>query len=112
MRPTNYILKNKMAVPCDDMLAWATSMSTNRTVVKTERGKYLISTVFLGIDHSDFDSGEPILFETMVFIGGDYGTEKYCDRYSTYKEAQDGHFKACKKFFTNYTRDDMFLDMI
>lgn len=51
-----------------------------------------ISTVFLGLCHS-FDpcNNVPIVFETMIF-DSDHGI--YQDRYSTYKEAEDGHHRA------------------
>jgi hypothetical protein len=51
-----------------------------------------ISTVWLGLNHR-WNSGPPLLFETMVFKNGDMA-EEYCDRYSTWKEAEEGHEKA------------------
>ncbi len=50
-----------------------------------------ISTVFLGIDHNYF-GGKPLLFETMVFNAP--GNDIYCERYSTWIEAEEGHKKA------------------
>lgn len=52
-----------------------------------------VSTVWLGIDHNHF-GGNPMLFETMIFIDEDSGHDIYCDRYSTYEEAMSGHQKA------------------
>lgn len=46
----------------------------------------LISTVFLGVDHSMF--GEPLLFETMIF-GGRYNELQR--RYATLEQAVLGH---------------------
>jgi hypothetical protein len=35
---------------------------------KTPKGRYLVSTVWLGIDHSwGLNGGKPLIFETMVF---------------------------------------------
>jgi hypothetical protein len=53
----------------------------------------LVSTVWLGLDHS-FGDGRPMIFETMVFPNGVVGMGDYCDRYSTKEEAIAGHAKA------------------
>ena len=64
---------------------------------RTEKGT-LVSTVWLGLDHS-FSFGNdpvtPIIFETMVFSEAEarkssWG-EEYQQRYSTEKEAREGH---------------------
>lgn len=55
---------------------------------------YRVSTVWLGIDHRFSDKGLPLLFETMVFHGDNYGNELYIDRYSTWAEAEEGHKTA------------------
>jgi hypothetical protein len=47
-----------------------------------------ISTVFLGIDHNFFGTGEPIVFETMVF-GGSFDHQQR--RYATWENAERGH---------------------
>ena len=68
----------------------------NRFDLKTEVNGNLISTVDLGIDHS-FGIGEPLYYETMVFAknGKDIiFDDLYCERYSTEKEAIEGHKKA------------------
>ena len=52
-----------------------------------------VSTVWLGIDHNYF-GGRPLLFETMVFSDNKNYQERYCDRYSTWDEAIEGHKKA------------------
>lgn len=62
-----------------------------RKVVKQEHiGDVYISTVFLGLDHS-WNSDIPVLWETMIF-GGEY--DQYQDRYTSYKDALEGHKKA------------------
>lgn len=98
-----YILKDKEAIPVDDVMEWATSYedTDNRKIGEDRiRGKY-ISTVFLGLDHS-FGDGPPLLFETMVFPDEqDNWREEEGYRYSTYEEAEAGH-----KEVVNRIRDD------
>lgn len=53
--------------------------------------RIFVSTVFLGIDHSYSDNGEPILFETMTF-GGNFAY--YQERCCTWEEAELMHEKA------------------
>jgi hypothetical protein len=60
----------------------------HRTVARTRLTVGLVSTVFLGIDHSFTRGGPPILFETMVF--GHAGIEDTY-RYATWDEALEGH---------------------
>lgn len=70
---------------------WTTS---RKRVGYNEIDDYIISTIFLGIDHN-FDpdeSGPPVLFETMVF--DIRGENIYMERYCTYKEAKVGHERA------------------
>ena len=38
-----------------------------KVVARTEVGPYVVSTVWLGLDHSYRDEGPPLIFETMVF---------------------------------------------
>lgn len=68
--------------------------------VKSEKigdyGEILISTAFLGLDHRyDTREGTPIVFETMIFIDNEQSRWGYLDnytkRYSTAKEALQGH---------------------
>lgn len=87
--------ENKNAAPCN-LWEWAEqceNMRKTRTKhVNCEiiNGKR-ISTIWLGLDHQWEDDGLPLIFETMVF---DNYEEIYCDRYSTWKEAEEGHQKA------------------
>jgi hypothetical protein len=85
-----YRLVGHQTVLCRDAREWgAWFESADRTVARTylEDGSY-VSTVFLGIDHSFGLSGEPVLFETMVF-GGPQDEEM--ERYRTWEEAERGH---------------------
>lgn len=82
-------------VPCSDVdewVEWATKNEKKRHVARTKLtsdagDKVTISTVFLMIDHN-FGSGEPILFESMVF-GGLMNERQW--RYCTWEEAEQGH---------------------
>lgn len=65
----------------------------SRRVAKTTIGSYLISTVWLGLDHSMFGD-PPLIFETMVFptVAGEMVPTEYdCWRYSTEADARAGH---------------------
>lgn len=71
----------------------------NYKVVRREvlpNGK-LVSTVWLGLDHS-FTGGKPLIFETMVFPKEDDFGELDMDRYSTEKQAIAGHKRMVKKW--------------
>lgn len=90
-RPHKYILIDKQPVPCDDLLAWARWYETaDRHAGQTDILGVAVSTVFLGIDHNFSFSGQPILFETMVFGGAHDGDQ---ERYCTWAEAEEGHLR-------------------
>ena len=75
-------------VPCDDLFEWARWFETaDRTIALTQLDGMRVSTVFLGLDHS-FGSGEPLLFETLIFGGPHDGEGK---RYATREQAMVGH---------------------
>ena len=85
-----------------EMMAWARKLEDDpeyqRVAVHWVRG-WMVSTVWLGIDHS-FGHGAPIIFETMIFPPGDEAgehgimSEEYQDRYATEAAAQAGHDRA------------------
>lgn len=111
----NYILdSDHNVILCKDVKDWAKWFEgADRKVVLTEREGYIISTVFLGADYGTLrESGPPVVFETMVFPDKDYPNDIYCDRYSTWDEAIEGHIKACDRYLSSYTRDDLFLDKV
>ena len=66
-RPLHYrLLPDGRIEPCG-MWEWAETMERKQHVLRqTYIGDFLISTIFLGMDHS-FGFGPPLLFETMVF---------------------------------------------
>ncbi len=91
-----YILDGKTPVTCE-VLEWAKWFGKNdRKVNHTEIGNFIISTVFLGLDHRFGCKSEwlPILFETMVFEGGACAD---MDRYSSWEQAEEGHDRMVEK---------------
>lgn len=71
--------------------------------LKTQVGKYEVSTVDLGLNHQFDESLPPLYYETMIFIKGDTFGERYeeenpfeyyQERYATEEEARIGHQKA------------------
>lgn len=86
----------------DTVLEWAQRFEkTDRHVGKTETRLHMISTVFLGLDHS-WGQGPPQLFETMVFdLHGESGAESDIEgsmwRYSTWDEAEAGHAATVRR---------------
>jgi hypothetical protein len=81
-------LVGREVVPCshDEALPqWSNKF--DRRVALDEFDGVRVSTVFLVLNHS-FGDGPPLWFETMVFGGAD---DQYCDRYSTWEAAENGH---------------------
>ena len=90
----SYILNaNGEPEHCGDLRAWGEWMkgAEARRVGLTEFDGGRVSTVFLGLDHRFTNSGEPILWETMIFGGPHDG---YQDRYTSRQDAEHGHAKA------------------
>lgn len=79
-------------VACDDLVAWSLWMATaNRGVARGEPVPgVLVSTVFLGIDHSHL-GGPPVLWETMI-LG--FKNDEYQERYTSKADALAGHAVA------------------
>lgn len=105
-RPMYFRLRRKKAYPVavQNVLKWGSFFGhQNRTVSRKKIGKgknrVVISTVFLGIDHSHGFSKYPILFETMVFGGLN---NLYQQRYRTWNEAARGHRKICKMIMKDF----------
>lgn len=89
-----YILdKNNNPVEVEDVIEWARSFDRETRVVKktTTSHNHIVSTVFLGLDHS-WVEGVVHLFETMIF-SEDKDVDEYQERYSTWQEAEEGHDK-------------------
>jgi len=83
-----------------DLMTWATTFEkgdrhVGNTVIMSQHGApegVRVSTVWLGLDHSDGE-GPPLIFETMVF-GGEH--DDYTERYSTETQAKKGHARIVK----------------
>lgn len=92
-----YILDEKRnPILSDDLSEWAQwlSFDNKRRVNKTEINGFIVSTVFLCIDHNWSGRGRPVLFETMVFSHDtDEAVPGYTRRYCTWNEAELGHMK-------------------
>ena len=89
-----YILdQNNNPVPVPDVKDWALMFDRENRVVKktTTTHNHYVSTVFLGLDHS-WTEDKVLLFETMIF-SEDKDVDEYQERYSTWKEAEEGHDK-------------------
>lgn len=90
----HYILDEQgNPVPEPDVLKWAAWFQDNRRVLKHDRfGRVLVSTVFLGLDHSfSFEENEvkePVLWESMIFKGKHADTQ---ERYTSQRAALEGH---------------------
>lgn len=99
-----YILEGKTPVPVSNFIQWMVKSMDRSSwnVDRTDIGDCVVSTVFLGIDHSmSFrEPCAPILFETMVF-GGVY--DQYQWRYETWEEAEKGHKMACDMVLASFS---------
>ena len=81
-----------------DVLDWAKKfkdMEYMRVAETTLADGTVISTVWLGLDHSY--EGPPLIFETMVFPSKDDFNDRDMERYSTLVEAEDGHRQMVAK---------------
>jgi hypothetical protein len=93
----HYILVEKEPVVIDDLFAWADWMETaDRQIALDKFEGFIVSTVFLGLDHSFDITDVPVLFETMVFFEDKNHPlyeewDLYQERYATWDEAEKGH---------------------
>ena len=93
VRQGHYVLAGHTPVLEVDLLKWgAWFETTDRTVAKTDVGASVVSTVFLGLDHQ-WGTGAPLLFESMIFTGGEGGDSWRC---STWGEAEAQHEAAVR----------------
>ena len=90
--------KTKSIVPCssNEYYKWASEDFNRKVVCQETFEDYWVSTVFLGLDHG-FNNEEPILFETMVFPPNRDWSEIYCNRCSTWEEAEEMHKETIAK---------------
>lgn len=94
----HYILVDRKVVPGIDLMTWAVwfEQFDNRRVALDEgedsKGKWQLSSVFLGIDHSFADNGPPIVFETMLFREDKAADDHNdCWRFATWDEIMSFH---------------------
>lgn len=95
-RLQHYILDEERNIIPVDLMTWAKWLDrpgNKRTIDRTKKGKLVVSTVFIGLDHGYREEDEPLIFESMFF---DDGSEKDCVRTSTVEEAQEAHKKMCE----------------
>lgn len=113
-RSLYYLLdKDKNVVPTYDLKEWAANLEkSNRQVAHdVVEGRYDVSTVFMGIDHSFSQEAEvrPVVFETMVFAREEKPTperaDRYVKRYCTWEEAKLGHEKIVWWIYTGQVGD-------
>lgn len=97
LRSDYYILEGDevRAVDGPTWSIWFENHFADRVIVCTVvQADIEVSTVFLGIDHGFGRTGQPILFETMVF-GGLLDEEQV--RYATLAEARAGHWTMVER---------------
>lgn len=90
---------------CNNTLKWGRWMQEigkGRIVEQTNIGKVMVSTVFLGLDHS-FGSKIPVLWETMIFGSKRKALAGYQERYTSLSGAKKGH-KLAIKFVESFKR--------
>ena len=69
----------------------------NRFDLKTQVGRYKVSTVDLGMNHQFLPDLPPLYYETMIFRKNEDNLfEYYQERYTTEKQARKGHKRAVK----------------
>ena len=66
-----------------------------KIVNQDKLGGYIVSTVWLGLNHN-FSGGDALIFETMVFDTA--GNDLEMERYHTLEEAEKGHKEMINKF--------------
>jgi len=94
-----YILdKNGKPKLCTEADIWARKYETQERRLAYDEllfgvQRFVVSTVFLGMDHNLTGSGLPVLFETMVFVleGDMTALDEYTRRYTSKAEALRGH---------------------
>ncbi|MBT9166763.1 MAG: hypothetical protein DDT19_00087 [Syntrophomonadaceae bacterium] len=93
-----YVLRDKQAIPVDDVRVWGRAFEKDRVVrQETLPNGLFVSTVFLGIDHG-WSEQKPLIFETMVFPSEADLNELDMERYSTWEEAEQGHQEMVEKW--------------
>jgi hypothetical protein len=109
-RPLWYVLRDRIAMPCDDpqqaMLERGDPARSRVAESTIGDGACWVSTVFLGLDHN-YGQGDPLLFETMAFTPQPdkpdaWGTPTGMRRYSSWSEADWGHADLVRRLSAEY----------
>ncbi len=95
MREYYYIMNERKEMVPVDVTTWKRWFENKegRIVAYDDFGDVRVSTVALGLDHSN-GIGEPQLFETMVFGGP---LDDQMERYATFWQAKEGHERMVKR---------------
>lgn len=85
----------------EEWLAYMLDKSRDFSIIEhTLIGDYLVSTVYLGLNHSYCHNLPPLIFETMIFNNGDNKEndpiDMYQKRYTFKYQAIEGHARAVK----------------
>lgn len=116
MKSRIYILdENGEPLACEDLMEWARWFETaDRQVALTNipnredplDADYKVSTVFLGLDHNHF-KGPPVIWETMVFKGGEGLWYDRCG--GSREQAEAMHNNMCR-MVANKAREQLLKD--
>ena len=90
-----YKLEGKNPVPIDGDCRREDEVTHKRVALDHLDNGYIVSTVFMGLDHGDGVTLE--VFETMVFPEGSW-FDLDCERYATWKSAERGHIDMVDKW--------------
>jgi hypothetical protein len=74
-----------------------------RRVAFDQYGDFDVSTIWLGINHNWSGKGDPVIFETMIFVrvpDDEDRSSVYCRRYTNEQEALEGHKEALETLKT------------
>lgn len=98
-----YTLEEEPLDSFEDYVAYVGKVGTEdydrrRIIGQNEVGAYLVSTVFLTVNHAIDEDDPPLLYETAIFINNDnYGEDdnwnEIKERYSTRSAAEAGHVR-------------------
>ena len=91
---TRWILIGQTPFEVDtrEWAAWFETHHADRIIAQEDiPGHGWLSTVFLSLNHNWFETGLPVLFETMLFPNKDDLREMGQWRWRSYLEAQRGH---------------------
>ena len=88
-----YKLKRRKVIPWEYLCCTEKNFRNiaNRRVRFSKMGKFMVSTIFLFIDHNFTGEGPPVLFETAIHDGHEW---EILSRASTHRQALKMHLTA------------------